>query len=243
MNAGGVVVDTALGAAFPQTAERPRRLRYRGDRAVVTLQSGAGGTYEARLSLKSVDLGASIVPLISANLQVGGLTFTDSLSCGPFGRAAVVSSAAARASGDVRCGPRSRPVKAGPVGDPAVRVRGLRHLALRVRDVQAAARFYRETFGMRVVWEPDPQNVYLSSGSDNLALHEDAGARSGGALDHLGFLVGTPEEVDAAAAAHRARGVPIAREPARHRDGSVSCYCRVPDGNLVQILYLPGTTE
>ena len=129
------------------------------------------------------------------------------------------------------------------MGDPAVRVRGLRHLALRVRDVQAAARFYRETFGMRVVWEPDPQNVYLSSGSDNLALHEDAGAGSGGALDHLGFLVGTPEEVDAAAAALRARGVPIAREPARHRDGSVSCYCRDPDGNLVQILYLPGTTE
>ena len=87
VNAGGVVVDTALGAAFPQTAERPRRLRYRGDRALVTLRPAPGGTYEARLSLKSVDLGASIVPLISANLQVGGLTFTDSLSCSrPRGR-------------------------------------------------------------------------------------------------------------------------------------------------------------
>ena len=38
---------------------------------------------------------------------------------------------------------------------PVVRVRGLRHLALRVRDVHVAARFYTETFGMRVVWEPD----------------------------------------------------------------------------------------
>jgi catechol 2,3-dioxygenase-like lactoylglutathione lyase family enzyme len=128
-------------------------------------------------------------------------------------------------------------------GAPAVRVRGLRHLALRVRDVPAAARFYAETFGMRVVWAPDPENVYLSSGTDNLALHADPGAAAGGALDHLGFLVATREEVYAAAEALRARRVPVAREPAEHRDGSVSCYCRDPDGNLIQVLYLPGTGE
>ena len=125
----------------------------------------------------------------------------------------------------------------------AVRVRGLHHLALRVRDVRAAARFYADTFGMRIVWEPDARNVYLSSGTDNLALHEDAEAESGGALDHLGFLVDRADEVYAAAQALRARGVPIAREPAVHRDGSVSCYCRDPDGNLVQVLWLPGTGE
>jgi catechol 2,3-dioxygenase-like lactoylglutathione lyase family enzyme len=124
---------------------------------------------------------------------------------------------------------------------PAVRVRGLRHVALKVRDVRAAARFYAETFGMRVVWEPDAQNVYLSSGDDNLALHEDPAAAAGGALDHLGFVVETPGDVYAGAEALRARGVSLAREPARHRDGSVSCYCRDPDGNLVQILWLPGT--
>ena len=124
-----------------------------------------------------------------------------------------------------------------------MRVRGLRHLALKVRDVPAAARFYTETFGMRVVWQPDPENVYLTSGTDNLALHQDPAAAPGGALDHLGFLVGSAEEVHAAAAALRARGVPIAREPRLHRDGSVSCYCRDPDGNLIQILFLPGTPE
>jgi catechol 2,3-dioxygenase-like lactoylglutathione lyase family enzyme len=123
---------------------------------------------------------------------------------------------------------------------PAVRVRGLRHVALRVRDVRAAADFYTATFGMRVVWEPDSANVYLSSGTDNLALHEDAAVEPGGTLDHLGFLVASADEVHAAAAALRARRVPLARDPAAHRDGSVSCYCRDPDGNLVQILWLPG---
>ena len=119
------------------------------------------------------------------------------------------------------------------------RVRGLCHVALRVRDVRAAAAFYREHFDMRVVWSPDPENVYLSSGHDNLALHQAPDIAPGGALDHLGFLVDSPAEVHAAAERLRARGVPIAREPRHHRDGSVSVYCRDPDGNLVQILWLP----
>ena len=120
-------------------------------------------------------------------------------------------------------------------------VRGLRHLALKVRDVRLATRFYCDTFGMRVVWEPDPDNVYLSSGSDNLALHRDAAAGPGGSLDHLGFLMGSADDVFAAAEALRARGVPLAHEPRTHRDGSVSCYLRDPDGNLVQVLWLPDT--
>ncbi len=124
---------------------------------------------------------------------------------------------------------------------PAVRVRGLRHLALKVRDVRRAAAFYADTFGMTVAWAPDPENVYLTSGSDNLALHEDRDVGTGGALDHLGFLVASADEVYAAAEALRGRNVPIAKEPRTHRDGSVSCYCRDPDGNLIQILYLPGT--
>jgi len=120
-------------------------------------------------------------------------------------------------------------------------VRGLRHLALKVRDVRLATRFYCDTFGMRVVWEPDPDKVYLSSGSDNLALHRDAAAGPGGSLDHLGFLMGSADDVFAAAEALRARGVSLAHEPRTHRDGSVSCYLRDPDGNLVQILWLPDT--
>jgi catechol 2,3-dioxygenase-like lactoylglutathione lyase family enzyme len=115
---------------------------------------------------------------------------------------------------------------------------GLRHLALRVHDPQASKRFYCEMFGMRVVWEPDPDNVYLSSGTDNLALHRDPGAVPG-ALDHLGFIVDAPEEVDRIAGDLRRRGVTIAAEPRDHRDGSRSFYCLDPDGLRIQVLFEP----
>jgi catechol 2,3-dioxygenase-like lactoylglutathione lyase family enzyme len=51
-------------------------------------------------------------------------------------------------------------------------VKGMRHIALKVRDIAKAKSFYRSMLGMDVVWEPDPENVYLSSGYDNLALHQ-----------------------------------------------------------------------
>jgi len=121
--------------------------------------------------------------------------------------------------------------------------RGLRHVALRVRDVERSKAFYVEIFGMQPVWEPDPQNCYLSSGCDNLALHEVAdrtiAAAEKQALDHLGFIVPTPEAVWAAAATLRMRQVPIVKEPRQHRDGSCSLYCTDPDGTVIQILYEP----
>ena len=48
----------------------------------------------------------------------------------------------------------------------------MRHIALKVTDMVRSKKFYQDMLGMEVVWEPDPQNVYLSSGCDNIALHE-----------------------------------------------------------------------
>ena len=115
---------------------------------------------------------------------------------------------------------------------------GMRHIALRVRDPQASKRFYGDCFDMKVVWEPDPDNVYLSSGPDNLALHR-AEVAGPGALDHLGFIVDTREEVDRLADRFRAQGVSLAEEPRDHRDGSRSFYCLDPDGLRIQVLYEP----
>lgn len=120
-----------------------------------------------------------------------------------------------------------------------IRHTGLRHVALNIGDVAAAVAFYTSVFDMRVVWQPDPDNAYLSSGCDNLALHRAAAGTEPGRLDHIGFVVPSPDEVDRAAALLTDRGVPIVKPVRTHRDGSRSVYCEDPDGTLIQILYEP----
>lgn len=120
---------------------------------------------------------------------------------------------------------------------PAIR---LGHLALVTEALEAMTDFYAQVLGMRVVWQPDADNVYLSHGSDNLALHRGhRGAR--GALDHIGFLVDSPSAVDAWDVRLRGYGVTVTAPPRTHRDGARSLYCRDPDGNLIQVLCLPAT--
>lgn len=119
---------------------------------------------------------------------------------------------------------------------------GLRHVALFVRDLEACERFYTELLGMRVEWRPDADNVYLTSGHDNLALHRAPPDFSPGAaqrLDHLGFLLDEIGDVDKWHAFLKSKNVVIMKEPKTHRDGARSFYCRDPDANSIQMIYHP----
>ncbi|MDX9740328.1 MAG: VOC family protein [Gammaproteobacteria bacterium] len=118
---------------------------------------------------------------------------------------------------------------------------GLRHVALFVREFEATERFYVELLGMTVEWRPDPDNVYLTSGVDNLALHRASPASLEGfqRLDHIGFILSCPADVDRWHEYLSARGVPISAPPRTHRDGARSFYCRDPDGTVVQMIYHP----
>jgi catechol 2,3-dioxygenase-like lactoylglutathione lyase family enzyme len=120
---------------------------------------------------------------------------------------------------------------------------GIRHVALRVRDLQRSLDFYTRLLGMHVEWQPDPENAYLSGGSDNLALHQvrngTAATDASPGLDHIGFAVSKSAEVDHWAELLEAEGVELAQKPRTHRDGARSMYFRDPDGNLIQILYHP----
>ncbi len=122
-------------------------------------------------------------------------------------------------------------------------LKGLRHIALKVKDIKRSKAFYQETFGMRVVWEPDSQNVYLSSGSDNLALHEISTDMepfsTNQLLDHFGFIVDEAETVKELEKRFQANGVRIIHPFKIHRDGSASFYCADPDGIVIQMLYEP----
>jgi catechol 2,3-dioxygenase-like lactoylglutathione lyase family enzyme len=119
----------------------------------------------------------------------------------------------------------------------------MRHIALKVKDAARSKNFYRERFGMDVVWEPDPRNVYLSSGCDNIAIHEVTDELTAGAaerqLDHLGFIVDSMERVKELEAEFASSGIKIVHPFKVHRDGSASFYCADPDGIVIQLLFEP----
>ena len=128
--------------------------------------------------------------------------------------------------------------------------RGLRHLALRVTDLPRSRQFYEQLLGFQAVWEPDSENVYFSSGVDNLALHQISKTELASydpsktqLLDHMGVICDSPQAVDqlyqSIAAKIEAMGGRIVKEPKQHRDGSYSFYFSDPDGNAIQALYEP----
>lgn len=130
---------------------------------------------------------------------------------------------------------------------------GLRHVALWIADDRFAATvaFYRDGIGLHVDWQPDDDNVYLSGGRDNLALHRVVAPRTvelaTSSLDHIGFCVPDVAAVSAwhtrLAALAAEGGCEIVAAVRTHRDGATSFYARDPAGTVVQFIHIPGIAD
>ena len=118
---------------------------------------------------------------------------------------------------------------------------GLHHVALFTTNFDACVHFYTEILGMKIAWQPDADNIYLSSGSDNFALHRapaDFVEAKYQRLDHIGFFLKDKTDVDQWHDYLRAQQVDIKAPPKDHRDGTRSFYCADPDGNIVQMIHI-----
>jgi len=119
---------------------------------------------------------------------------------------------------------------------------GLRHVALYVKELEVCVAFYVELLDMKIEWQPDADNVYLTSGNDNLALHRAStafDANSAQRLDHIGFIIATAAQVDDWFNYLKNNNVTMRNGPRTHRDGARSFYCFDPDGTVVQMMYHP----
>ena len=138
----------------------------------------------------------------------------------------------------------SRPVDArgGTGGNKPPRIGGMRHIALTVADVEGCERFYVDLLGYEIEWRPDADNVYLSCGEDNIALHRGV-VSAGGCIDHFGIILRKAAHVDVWFEFLRAHKVMIHTEPKTHRDGARSFYCSDPAGNRLQMIYHPPISD
>lgn len=116
---------------------------------------------------------------------------------------------------------------------------GMRHVALFVADLEASEAFFTDLMGMAIEWRPDHDNVYLTSGNDNLALHRVPASQEHGQLDHIGFFINEIDAIDDWHLFLSEKGITMLTEPRTHRDGARSFYCREPSGVKVQVIYHP----
>ncbi|GAC1353212.1 MAG: VOC family protein [Polyangiales bacterium] len=140
--------------------------------------------------------------------------------------------------------------------------RGIRHIALNVRDLSRMEMFYVDILGYTVEWRPNDHEVYLTHGEDNLALHrfphaslvsatiqpmdeptdelaDKVSPPEPTALNHLGLLVDCAEDVATWGSYLAKRGVRLDAAPRTHRDGATSLYLSDPEGNRIQIIHHP----
>ena len=123
--------------------------------------------------------------------------------------------------------------------------KGIRHVALFVRDLPKVEAFYRDVLGYVEEWRPSERELYMTRGSDNLALHavEGEGPVAETRLDHIGLLMASPDHVDAWAAWLEEHGVALDTRPRTHRDGARSFYARDPEGTRIQFLWHPPISD
>ena len=93
---------------------------------------------------------------------------------------------------------------------------------------------------MKVDWKPDDQNVYLTNGVDNLALHYDeniSDVKNDSRLDHFGIFIKNKDDIDVYMKHMRiimSKSIKIKR----HIDKSVSFYVEDPDGIFANFMHL-----
>ena len=114
-------------------------------------------------------------------------------------------------------------------------VQRIGHIALRVENLDRAKSFYLK-LGMQLIWD-DKDWCYLEAGKgkDGLAL---LGPGYKAAGPHFAFHFEEKKEVENIYSDLKKSGVKVAPIH-QHRDGTASFYMQDPEGNWLEMLYVP----
>ncbi|MCC5926171.1 MAG: VOC family protein [Bacteroidetes bacterium] len=117
---------------------------------------------------------------------------------------------------------------------------GLNHITLRVNDIKRAEAFYTDILGFTLEKKMGQSMAVYRIGSDSLVIVEAETAYDNTSkdyrVDHFGFTVSNPEQIDEIAAYMRENDVSIVTGPANRKNGRF-VFITDPDGNLIEIFH------
>jgi len=115
---------------------------------------------------------------------------------------------------------------------------GLTHVAVAVRDVKRASKFYRDVFGAVEVYKNDGFVQLQTPGTRDVLVFEKKPKQAGkiGGVAHFGFRLQDPQDIDAAAKAVKKAGGKITKQ-GEFVPGEPYLFATDPDGYEIEIWY------
>ena len=120
---------------------------------------------------------------------------------------------------------------------------GLTHIHLLVSDLERSLRFYCDVFGLEERFRDGPRMVFLRTPGcrDTITLKEcdevAERARVGvsGGIDHFGFRLRAPKDLDGAITEVKDHGGKLVHR-GTHPSGEAFAYVSDPDGYLIELI-------
>jgi catechol 2,3-dioxygenase-like lactoylglutathione lyase family enzyme len=119
-----------------------------------------------------------------------------------------------------------------------VKTYGLTHVAVAVRDVKRASKFYRSVLGAVEVYAHDGLVQLQTPGSHDVLVFEEKPKLAGkaGGVAHFGFRLQDPKDIGAAARAVKKAGGRV-KEQGEFVPGEPYLFATDPDGNDIEIWF------
>lgn len=119
-----------------------------------------------------------------------------------------------------------------------IKTHGLTHVAVAVRDVKRASKFYRSVLGAIEVYKSETFVQLQTPGTRDVLVLEKDPKRAGkaGGIIHFGFRLQSPKDIDNAARAVKRAGGTIKKQ-GEFVPGEPYLFARDPDGYEIEIWY------
>ena len=118
-----------------------------------------------------------------------------------------------------------------------IKTHGLTHVALAVKDPEVSLRFYESLFGVKEYFRDESSIQVCGPGPyDVIAFERSDREMVRGAIDHFGFRLTDPKDIERAVEEAKAVGATIV-DHGEFSPGYPFLFILDPDGNQIEIWY------